>query len=181
MKSILPKINKGFTLVELLVVMAILGILATITLANFSSSQKKGRDAQRKSDLRQIANAFEAYMNDHGAYPAVSANGEIVMCGCSTPIKTCVWGSTDPAYREFCDTSNTVYMKDVPSDVKAGTSWNNYCYWTDSKSFKLYADFENANDPDCLVKVNNICQKDGAHACGGVSYMYGIASSNSTP
>ncbi|MGB9706948.1 MAG: type IV pilin protein, partial [Microgenomates group bacterium] len=59
----------GFTLIELLVAVAILGILATVGLGSFQSSQMKGRDARRKSDLSQIQKALEMYYNDKGAYP----------------------------------------------------------------------------------------------------------------
>jgi prepilin-type N-terminal cleavage/methylation domain-containing protein len=180
MKSILPKFKKGFTLVELLVVMAILGILATITLANFSSSQRKGRDAQRKSDLRQIANALEAYMNDHGEYPISNANGEMVnACGCRDHLRNCVFGALDAANREFCDENNTVYMTDIPDDVNASASWHNYYYVSDRKSYKLYANFENPNDADCLIKSDGLCKPIAAYS--GNNYIYGISSSNTTP
>ena len=51
--------QKGFTLLELLVVMVILGLLAAIGLSSFISSQKKGRDARRKADLSSIQSALE--------------------------------------------------------------------------------------------------------------------------
>ncbi|KKR41619.1 MAG: Type II secretory pathway pseudopilin PulG-like protein, partial [Candidatus Woesebacteria bacterium GW2011_GWB1_40_12] len=65
-RSNIKNLSLGFTLVELLVVIAILGILATIGLVTFSSSQMRGRDAQRKSDLKQISSALEIYYNDYG-------------------------------------------------------------------------------------------------------------------
>ena len=52
------KFRYGFTLIELLVVIAILGVLAAVGLATFNTSQMRGRDAQRKSDLKQISNAL---------------------------------------------------------------------------------------------------------------------------
>lgn len=179
MKSSLPKHRNGFTLVELLVVMVILGILATVTLANFSSSQRKGRDAQRKSDLRQIANALEAYNSDHGAYPLSSdviIGDRIVACGCNGTV--CGWGAGS---REMCDSNSTVYIKEVPDDVKAGGSWHHYCYVSAGRSYRLYTDFENGNDIDCLVRnAAGVCQP-GAKTCNSINYMYGIASSNETP
>jgi prepilin-type N-terminal cleavage/methylation domain-containing protein len=57
--------RQGFTLVELLVVIAIIGTLVTIALVSFRSSQAKGRDAQRKSDLKQVSSALELYYSDY--------------------------------------------------------------------------------------------------------------------
>jgi len=67
--------NFGFTLMELLIVIAILGLLATIGLGSFRTSQMKGRDAQRKSDLSQIQKALEMYYNDYSGYPAAITGG----------------------------------------------------------------------------------------------------------
>jgi len=71
----MKKINKGFTLVELLVVMAILGVLVTLIGTAFRTAQARGRDVQRKSDLKQIANALELFFNDYGFYPP----GDVLM------------------------------------------------------------------------------------------------------
>lgn len=51
--------KKGFTLVELLVVVAIIAILATIGLTVFTGAQSNARDARRKNDIEAIANAIE--------------------------------------------------------------------------------------------------------------------------
>ncbi|OGE26281.1 hypothetical protein A3C26_03770 [Candidatus Daviesbacteria bacterium RIFCSPHIGHO2_02_FULL_39_12] len=51
--------NKGFTLVELLVVVAIIAILSVIGITLFSSAQQNARDARRKSDIDAIAKALE--------------------------------------------------------------------------------------------------------------------------
>jgi general secretion pathway protein G len=62
--------HKGFTLVELLVVIAIIGVLASITIAALDGSRKKGRDARRLSDLKQIQLALELYYGGNGHFPA---------------------------------------------------------------------------------------------------------------
>ena len=56
----LPQSKKGFTLVELLVVVAIIAILSVIGITVFSGVQKNARDARRRADVDAIATAIEA-------------------------------------------------------------------------------------------------------------------------
>lgn len=63
-----PRRRNGFTLVELLVVVAILAILAAIALPRFSSVRVRSHDATVKSDLRNAMNMEEQYFADHGTY-----------------------------------------------------------------------------------------------------------------
>jgi len=56
---------RGFTLIELLVVIAIIGILASIILASLGTARTKGSDAQIKTDMHQIRNAADLYLNSH--------------------------------------------------------------------------------------------------------------------
>jgi prepilin-type N-terminal cleavage/methylation domain-containing protein len=62
--------SKGFTLVELMVVVSVLAVLSTILYANFSQARAQSRDAERKSDLRNIQSALELYKQKYGRYPA---------------------------------------------------------------------------------------------------------------
>lgn len=65
------KFFAGFTLLEVLVVVAIIGILISIGTASFTSAQKKARDGRRQGDLKSIQTAFEQYNADNnGNYPA---------------------------------------------------------------------------------------------------------------
>jgi prepilin-type N-terminal cleavage/methylation domain-containing protein len=64
--------QRGFTLIELLVVIAIIGILSSVVLASLNSARKKGRDARRISDLKQLQLALELYYDANQRFPAES-------------------------------------------------------------------------------------------------------------
>ncbi|NLV51504.1 MAG: type II secretion system protein [Clostridiales bacterium] len=65
----LMKNRKGFTLIELIVVIAILGILAAILIPQFSGFQKKAKSSQVMVDARQIATAADALLIEKGEAP----------------------------------------------------------------------------------------------------------------
>ena len=67
------KTTSGFTIVELLVVVVIIGILTTIGFASFSSVQSDARDSQRSSKITIISEALEKYYDNNGEYPSCTA------------------------------------------------------------------------------------------------------------
>lgn len=73
--------RKGFTLIEILVVVAIIAILASVVLIGLGPAQKAGRDARRISDLRQIQNGVELYFSHCGSYPFGSGGSVPAGCG----------------------------------------------------------------------------------------------------
>lgn len=65
----------GFTLIELLVTIAIIAILATLTVGSFNTARASARDAERKTNLESIRLALESYANSHGGvYPSTGGN-----------------------------------------------------------------------------------------------------------
>jgi prepilin-type N-terminal cleavage/methylation domain-containing protein len=64
------KFLKGFSLIELLVVISIIGILVAILVLNFDEARKHSRDSVRKSDLQALQLAIELYKSQNGVYPA---------------------------------------------------------------------------------------------------------------
>ncbi len=61
--------RESFTLIELLIVVAIIGILAAIAVPNFLNAQTRAKLARVQSDLRAAEMGLEAYHIDHNAYP----------------------------------------------------------------------------------------------------------------
>lgn len=64
--------QSGFTIVELLIVIVIIGILATLVIVTFSGVQQRARDSERKTDINAIAGQLEAVYAKEGVYPTLA-------------------------------------------------------------------------------------------------------------
>ncbi len=61
--------KRGFTIIELLIVMAIIGMLASIMLVTFSTLQAKSRDTRRVEDVRELQKALGMYYIESNQFP----------------------------------------------------------------------------------------------------------------
>lgn len=61
--------QKGFTIVELLIVIVVIGILAALVLNTFNGVQARARNTERQTDTKAIASQLEAYYAEKGGYP----------------------------------------------------------------------------------------------------------------
>jgi prepilin-type N-terminal cleavage/methylation domain-containing protein len=66
----LKKRNQGFTIVELLIVIVVIGILALLVITTYSGIQQKARNAKRTSDLKSLQTHIEAFFSQNGYYPS---------------------------------------------------------------------------------------------------------------
>lgn len=151
--------KKGFSLIELLLVIAILGVLAGLISGNFINSLAKSRDARRKTDLEQIQKALELYYEDVKAYPTTLSFG-------------------NGAQLSHPTTTSIKYMQAVPDDPSSGYDY--YYDSTDGTYYKLYSCIENTNDTARGVNQGGYTGTD----CGGCKdtlCKYGVSSSNETP
>ncbi len=69
------RLSMGFTLVELLVTITVIGILAAIVYGNVGQANPKARDVERQADLRNLQNAIEQYKRKVGRYPVMGYPG----------------------------------------------------------------------------------------------------------
>ncbi len=141
----MKKTNNGFTLLELLVVIAIIGILTTLLFANFNAARERGRDAQRKADIRNLQTALRIYYNDNAGFPASngSPNYQILGCGPKTGRTACSWGGA------WITSENQTYMSVIPKDPldQTGNTINDYRYEsTGGDDYTLSACLENKSD-----------------------------------
>lgn len=67
----LKRLNKssGFTIVELLIVIVIIGVLAALVIVAYNGIQARARDATRVTDMRNVKTAIESYYADNSSYP----------------------------------------------------------------------------------------------------------------
>ena len=64
--------SKGFTIVELLIVIVVIGILATLVIVTFTGIQQKARDSKRKTDINALDSHVEAFYASYGFYPTLA-------------------------------------------------------------------------------------------------------------
>lgn len=69
--SVTPKRRTGFTIVELLIVIVVIAILATISVVAYKGVQSRARDALRIDKVTKLARALELYKVDKGYYPPI--------------------------------------------------------------------------------------------------------------
>ena len=62
--------NKGFTIVELLIVIVVIGILALLVITTYSGIQQKARNSKRQSDVAAVQTQLEAFYQQSGYYPS---------------------------------------------------------------------------------------------------------------
>src|SRR5438270_13715004 len=68
----LKKRDQGFTIVELLIVIVVIGILALLVITTYSGIQQKARNSKRQTDVQAIQTHLEAFYSQNGYYPSLT-------------------------------------------------------------------------------------------------------------
>jgi type IV pilus assembly protein PilA len=126
--------RKGFTLIEILIVVAIIAILASVVLVGLGPTQQAGRDARRISDLSEVQNGLELYYNKCGYYP-----GDVEAAACGTYSANNTWALMTASL-----VGSGIGVTSVPNDPSSG---QNYQYGSnDGTSYVIEAKLENGNN-----------------------------------
>ncbi len=132
--------RKGFSLIELLVVITIIAVLVGVALPNFLGARQRARDAKKKAELRELKSALRLYYNDFNSYP--SGTG-LYINGCgATGTSQCA--RTGP-FQAGPVGGETVYMKNLPADY----NYNRHPLKpTDTDDYLSKVVLDNASDSD---------------------------------
>ena len=145
MYTTLKKRTKGYTLIELLIVMAIISLIVLVTLAGLSYGLKKGRDTRRVRAVTTIQTGLQAYYADNNTYvPADAAHCTTISGGLSRCDITWLTGLTDSGDAVLSDPSGaplyTYFEEDFapPISIQSATKDldNTMGYYVDSSSLQ---------------------------------------------
>ena len=137
----LLKRSKGFTLIELMIVVAIIGILAAIAIPNFMRFQLKAKAGEGKTNLAAIRTAEESYLAEFGTYVAASAMPTSLPgtsktawpTGSSGGFDVLGWAPEGAVYYQYAVTagssSGNQFTADAVSDIDGNGTNNEWAYF----------------------------------------------------
>lgn len=141
-------INRGFTLIEILVVITIIAVMIGLAFPNFFAARQRARDVQRKSDLKQLQKGLELYKQDQNPIAFPSNYPTSCTTNCQLNISC---GS------QWNNGGSSIYMSKMPCDPLAPTPYFYQQNASDSLNYTLVTCLENKSDPDADSSCNSLC------------------------
>lgn len=191
----MKKINqKGFTLIELMVVIAIIGLLSSIVLASLTEARSKARDSKRVSEMRNVEKALQIYaLNNNGAVP-ISAFTDISQVPKVANVIDCNNASIINNNNNLYDTLiEAKALSGRPSNDPLSSKGYCYVYMTDGTlvsvlgaSYNEYGDLISGKPIAALItsKVKNavfFSPLENTKTTGGYKALVGVSLGTSVP
>jgi prepilin-type N-terminal cleavage/methylation domain-containing protein len=135
--------DSAFTLIELLIVVAIIAILAAIAVPNFLEAQTRAKVSRSYADMRSVATAMEAYMVDYNRYLPIHFPGaqmEVwgLQIGAGTITRDGTYGTINPRIVRYIPlTTPVAYITTMPQDVFNQDQDQERRYWRSSERSSL--------------------------------------------
>lgn len=136
---------QGFTLIEILVVISIVGLLSSVFLVGLSGFRSRGRDARRLADLKSVQNGAEIYYTRCGRY----AGGVPPASGACPATDITTWAALKTALID-----PTLGITKLPDDPLAGQTYYYAGKPADGQSYIIGAKLENAGDQSLTTDVD---------------------------
>ncbi|HPF31010.1 MAG TPA: prepilin-type N-terminal cleavage/methylation domain-containing protein [Candidatus Saccharibacteria bacterium] len=123
MNKIISTKDRGFTIVELLVVIVVIGILAAITMVSYTGVTDKAKAAQSASNAATVASIAEIYFAECGSYPSIANLSTGCTANGNTPVSklpgtiTALASTTSAVLTTANYTSNVIYVPEGTTGV----------------------------------------------------------------
>jgi prepilin-type N-terminal cleavage/methylation domain-containing protein len=152
--------KKGFTIIELLAVIAIIGILSAIVLSSLSTIRAKSRDSKRQADMAQMKLAMELFYDANSRYPN---------CGSPSPITCCSTGPCGPSGTwSAMEVISQGFLPSMPTDPinSTGSSGYGYFYYRGFKKIGDYLFCRTDVDTDYVLATRLESGSGQVRSCG---------------
>lgn len=138
------KFHAAFTLIEVLAVVAVIGILSALAIGPIRAAKIRGRDSQRKADINLISQGIDLYLSEKKVVPGTNASG--VCAGVTYTSKDTNW--SDPFQLMILSYLPSRAGQGLPKDPVNNATYS-YVYTCDSaSSYTLTTTLENPKDPE---------------------------------
>jgi len=161
----LKKLKRGFTMIELLIVIAILGVLAVAVLAAINPIEQinRSRDNGSRSDAEQLIGAVERYYSSQGYYPWLTSPND-------TPMTT-EWGKVDSTWVDNATTPAQVLTKLSSATGAVGELKESFVSRVTATTYNTLYKYNAGNSGDstfvCFLPKSLSFKKEAADRCAG--------------
>ena len=142
--------KKGFTIIEILVVIAVIALLVVLAAVALNSARESYRDAKRLTDIKTVHSALELHFNEYGSYPIQEAD-------IGTTSTNCL--SEDGFEASSACVGDSIFLDHVPAET--GKKGSTYHYYGEQNDYCISFILEKSNSTIDLDSGPNMMTPEG--------------------